>query len=247
MLDRLGIEPSGGKRGAYKNAADVFTVSTLSPEHRASLESLADSFDRQITSGIAEGRGVPVREVARLIDNGPYLADEARAAGLVDGLSYWPEVIEQARARAATASELMSLEAYAGTAESALDDDAPVIALVRGVGQIRRGDSDHGPTGGWVMGADTVAQALADAIDDPDVGAILFRIDSGGGSAVASETIGREVRRAIAQGKPVTIEIMTVLWRWRSKAQDDDGHIMSHIELHVMLILLCILFFLGRR
>jgi hypothetical protein len=48
-------------------------------------------------------------------------------------------------------------------------------------------------------------------------------------------------------GAPVTMEIMTVLWRWRLKAQDDDGHIMSHIELHVMLILLCILFCLGRR
>ena len=73
-----------------------------------------------------------------------------------------------------------------------------MIALVQGVGQIQRGDSDHGPVGGWLMGADTVAQALADAIDDPDVAAILFRIDSGGGSAVASETIGREVRRAVA-------------------------------------------------
>ena len=80
---------------------------------------------------------------------------------------------------------------------SAAPDDAPVIALVRGVGQIQRGDSDYGPTGGWVMGADTVAGALAAAIDDPEVEAILFRIDSGGGSAVASETIGHEVRRAV--------------------------------------------------
>ena len=82
-----------------------------------------------------------------------------------------------------------------------------MIALVQGVGQIQRGDSDHGPVGGWLMGADTVAQALADAIDDPDVVAILFRIDSGGGSAVASETIGREVRRAVAQGKPVIVSM----------------------------------------
>jgi protease IV len=207
MLDKLGVEPSGGKRGAYKNAADIFTDSTLSPAHRESLESLVDSFDQQIKAGIAEGRGVAVDKVARWIDNGPYLAAEAQAAGLVDQLSYWPEVIEQARGRAATESELISLEDYASAIEGTTDDDAPVIALVRGVGQIQRGDSDHRPTGGWVMGADTIAEALADAADDPDVAAILFRIDSGGGSAVASETIGREVRRAVEQGKPVIVSM----------------------------------------
>lgn len=207
MLDKLGIEPSGGKRGAYKNAADIFTDSTLSPAHRESLESLADSFDQQIKSGIAEGRGVTVDEVARWIDNGPYLAEEARAAGLVDRLSYWPEVIDQARARAETGSELVSVEVYASASDDDPSDDAPVIALVRGVGQIQRGDSDHRPTSGWIMGAETVARALADAADDPEVAAILFRIDSGGGSAVASETIGREVRRAVAQGKPVIVSM----------------------------------------
>lgn len=206
LLDKLGIEPIGGKRGAYKHAADIFTDSSLSPEHRESLESLASSFDRQIRSGIAEGRGLAITEVGRLIDHGPYLADEAQAAGLVDRLSYWPEVIERARSRAGPGSELVSLAAYVRSVDAVLDD-APVVALVHGVGQIQRGDSDHGPLGGWHMGADTVAQALADAIDDPDVVAILFRIDSGGGSAVASETIGREVRRAVAQGKPVIVSM----------------------------------------
>ena len=53
-----------------------------------------------------------------------------------------------------------------------------MIALIQGVGQIQRGDSDYGPLDGWVMGADTIATALADAIDDPEVRAILFRINS---------------------------------------------------------------------
>ena len=206
LLDKLGIEPSGAKRGAYKHGADIFTDSTLSPEHRESLQSLADSFDRQIRSGIAVGRGIPIAEVGRLIDGGPYVAEEAHAAGLVDRLSYWPEVVDQAKSRAGAGSELIFFAAYAQATEPA-PEDAPALALVQGVGQIRRGDSDHGPVGGWLMGADTVAQALADAIDDPDVAAILFRIDSGGGSAVASETIGREVRRAVAQGKPVIVSM----------------------------------------
>jgi protease-4 len=206
LLDKLGIEPAGAKRGAYKNAADMFTDSTLSPAHRESLESLADSLDTQIKSGIAEGRAMAVAEVARLIDGGPYLAEAAHAAGLVDRLSYWPEVIERAQARAGAGSELVPLGEYLQAAD-AMPDGAPVLALVRGVGQIQRGDSDYAPTGGWIMGGDTIAEALADATDDPEVSAILFRIDSGGGSAVASETIGREVRRAVAQGKPVIVSM----------------------------------------
>ena len=170
------------------------------------LKSLADSLDRQIRSGIEAGRALEPALVARLIDEGPYLALEAQQAGLVDRLSYWDEVVEQAEQQAGPGSELLALADY-GEAAAAAPDDAPVIALIRGVGQIARGDSDYGPTGGWVMGGDTVAGALAAAIDDPEVEAILFRIDSGGGSAVASETIGHEVRRAVAQGKPVIVSM----------------------------------------
>jgi protease-4 len=206
LLDKLGIEPAGAKRGAYKSAADMFTDSALSPAHRESLESLADSLDTQIKSGIAEGRAMAVAEVARLIDGGPYLAEAAHAAGLVDRLSYWPEVVERAQARAGAGSELVPVREYL-QASDARPDGAPVLALVRGVGQIQRGDSDYAPMGGWIMGGDTIAKALADAADDPEVSAILFRVDSGGGSAVASETIGREVRRAVAQGKPVIVSM----------------------------------------
>ncbi len=100
---------------------------------------------------------------------------------------------------------MIDLADYAATIEPA--SEAQAVALVYGVGQIQRGDSEQGPVSGWLMGSDTVAQALADATDDPDVRAILFRIDSGGGSAVASDTIGHQVRRAVEQGKPVIVSM----------------------------------------
>ena len=207
LLDELGVEPLVDKRGAYKHAADTFTDAELSPAHRESLESLAASVDGQLKSGIAQGRGMTVDEVARLIDGGPYLADEAHAARLVDGLSYWPELLEQVRLQVGAGAEPVSLRDYGRAVEFVPDEDAPVIALIQGVGQIQRGDSEYGPLGGWIMGADTIAAALADAIDDPEVQAILFRIDSGGGSAVASESIGRQVRRAVEAGKPVIVSM----------------------------------------
>jgi protease IV len=206
LLDKLGVMPSGDRRGPYKTAADLFLERELTPAHEEVLKSLADSLDRQIRSGIEAGRALEPELVARLIDEGPYLALEAQQAGLVDRLSYWDEVVEQAEQQAGPGSELLALADY-GAAAAAAPEDAPVIALIRGVGQIARGDSDYGPTGGWVMGGDTVAGALAAAIDDPEVEAILFRIDSGGGSAVASETIGHEVRRAVAEGKPVIVSM----------------------------------------
>ena len=205
LLDKVGVLPSGDKRGPYKSAAEMFTETEMSPASKESLEALADSLDRQIKEGIGAGRALEPARVARLIDDGPYYATEAETAGLVDHLGYWEDLVEQAESRAGSGSQLVAVSDYAQAAPAA-GSDAPVIALVRGIGQIQRGKSDYGATG-WVMGADTVAGALAAAIDDPAVKAILFRIDSGGGSAVASETIGHQVRRAVQEGKPVIVSM----------------------------------------
>jgi protease-4 len=183
----------------------MFTENTLTEAHRESLEWLADSLDEQLREGLATARGIERDRIGDLIDGGPYAADEALEAKLVDRLSYQDEVIEQAHDLAGEGAEMVGLEAYAAAAGPS-GEPAATIALIRGVGQIQEGESDRGP-GGWVMGGDSTAKALADAIDDPEVEAILFRIDSGGGSAVASETIGRQVRRARDTGKPVIVSM----------------------------------------
>jgi protease IV len=206
LLDKIGVLPTGDKRGRYKSAAEMFTETELSPAAREELESLADSLDEQIKEGIGDSRSLAPARVAELIDDGPYFATEAEAKGLIDHLSYWDDVVDQAESRAGSGSELVAVEDYAQTVPPA-GSNAPVIALVRGIGQIASGKSDYGPASGWVMGADTVAGALAAAIDDPAVEAILFRIDSGGGSVVASETIGHQVRRAVKKGKPVIVSM----------------------------------------
>ena len=209
FFEEVGVDPALDRRGPYKTFADTFTARELTPEHREMLDALVDSLFDQIVAGIAEGRNLDESEVARLIDGGPYLAEEASRAGLVDRLSYADEVDQLARERAGAGAELLSLEDYAARIEPfGVADDAPVIGLIYGLGQIQRGESNYGGAlGGFVMGADTVAEAFAAAIDDPEVGAILFRVDSGGGSAVASETIARAVRRAVEAGKPVIVSM----------------------------------------
>ena len=209
FFEEVGVDPALDRRGPYKTFADTFTAQELTPEHREMLDALVDSLFDQIVAGIAEGRNLDESQVARLIDGGPYLAEEARPAGLVDRLSYADEVDQLARERAGGGAELLSLEDYAARIEPfGVADDAPVIGLIYGLGQIQRGESNYGGAlGGFVMGADTVAEAFGAAIDDPEVGAILFRVDSGGGSAVASETIARAVRRAVEAGKPVIVSM----------------------------------------
>jgi protease-4 len=113
-------------------------------------------------------------------------------------------VVARAEKEAGASADLLDLEIFAGLVPAKAG--GAVIALIEGVGQIEEGDNGDGP-GGWVMGADTIARAIDDAIEDKDVRAILFRISSGGGSAVASETIGREIRRAVELNKPVIVSM----------------------------------------
>ena len=200
FLEELGIEPEGGRRGPYKTLYDTLALPRFTDEHLAQLNWLADSLYDQVVEGIAETRGLAPAAVRELIDDGPYSADEALGAGLVDALSYGDQVMERALERAG-ADEEVPLARYASALPEA--EAERVAALIQGVGTIQVGDSDAGPTGQLVMGADTIAQAFEAAIDDPEVDAILFQVESGGGSAVASEAIGHAVRRATEAGKPV--------------------------------------------
>ena len=205
LLERIGVLPAADRRGAYKTIYDTFVETEMTPAHREAMQSLADSLDGQLRQGLGEGRGLGPAKVAELIDGGPYTAPEAQTLGLVDRLSYWYDTAAEMRELAGPGGAMIDLLDYASAIEPPAE--APVVALVHGIGQIQRGNSEQSPLGGWVMGGDTVARALAEAIEDPDVEAILFRISSGGGSAVASDTIRHQVRRAVEQDKPVIVSM----------------------------------------
>lgn len=205
VLDRVGIEPDGDRRGRYKSIYDQFAAESFTPALRETMEGLATSLYDQLIKDLAAARDLPVEEIRRLIDGGPYMADEALAAGLIDSLGYQDEALQTLQEQTGPASEPVPFERY--VAAQQVPDEAPVAALIYGVGQIARGDSQDGPVQGLVMGSDTTAEAIRNAVEDDEVRAILLRIDSPGGSAVASETIGREVRRAVSEGKPVIVSM----------------------------------------
>lgn len=206
-LEKLGVVARMDQRYEYKNAMNTFTEKAFTPAHEEAMRGIADSWYAQMIDGIAAARGKTPEEVRALVDRGPHLGAEAVAAGLVDKLSYRDGVLARAEELAGGETARRPLGKYlelAGRPHQKGDR----IALVYGVGGVQRGKSRFDPlTGDFAMGSDTVAKALRDAVEDEKVKAILFRVDSPGGSYVASDTIWHETKRAREAGKPVVVSM----------------------------------------
>jgi len=206
-LDKLGIVPRMDHRYEYKNAMNTFTETEFTPPHREAMQAIADSWFEQMVGGIAAGRELPEAEVRALVNRGPFLGEEAVRARLVDGVAYRDEVLEKFKARFTGKPKLLYLHAYLETAGRP-NAKGKRIALIYGVGGVTRGSSSYDPLmQDLTMGSDTVTGAFRDAVADRKVKAILFRVDSPGGSYVASDAIWREVVRARAAGKPVVVSM----------------------------------------
>ncbi|MBN2431956.1 MAG: signal peptide peptidase SppA [Acidobacteria bacterium] len=206
-LQKLGIEPRMDHRYEYKNAKNMMTETAFTEAHREAMTKVMNAHYGQVVRGIAAGRGLSEEQVREVIARGPYLGEEALRADLVDEMLYRDEVMGKIKTRVGADAELLYLDKYLERAGRP-HESGPVIALIYGVGGVERGASGYDPLFGDVtMGADTVAAAFRAAIEDEEVRAILFRVDSPGGSYVASDTIWRETQRARAAGKPVIISM----------------------------------------
>jgi protease-4 len=206
-LDKLGIVPRMDHRYEYKNAMNIFTETKYTDAHREATKKVVDSMFGQMVRGIAQGRKLSENEARGLFDRGPFLGQEAVATKLVDGLAYRDEVYGKAKQKAGGAAKLLYLAKYLDRAGRP-HAKGETIALIYGVGGVGRGESGYDPMFGTPsMGSDTVAAAFRAAVDDTAVKAILFRVDSPGGSYVASDTIYRETLRAKEAGKPVIVSM----------------------------------------
>jgi protease-4 len=212
-LEKLGLEYEVGKRHEYKNAADRFTEQGFTGPAREALERLAISLTGQLADAIVERLGVSPDDAHGLIDNGPYVATEALEHRLVDALGYRDEVYAEVRRTAGPGAYLLYLGRYqrlrslAERARKLPEPGDDGIALIYANGPIRRGRSARGPLTGGAMGSDTVAAALRAASADRRARAIVLRVNSPGGSYVASDTIWREVVRAREAGTPVVVSM----------------------------------------
>jgi protease-4 len=205
-LDKLRIEPSFLAAGRYKSAAEPYTERAHSPAAREAIEALLDSYYGQLVAGIAAARSLPPESVRALVDRAPLSAEEALAARLVDRIEYPDEF--RARLEAATGVD----EPWEGIGEYAARLDAAAsggaeLALVFAQGTIVRGGGGLDPwSGERFLGSDDLSSTLAALEQDDDVRAVVLRIDSPGGSAVASDLLLRRVE-LLARAKPVVVSM----------------------------------------
>ncbi|HLL63298.1 MAG TPA: signal peptide peptidase SppA [Propionibacteriaceae bacterium] len=206
-LDKAGIEPQFEQRYEYKNAADRIQRTELTPAHRESLEQLTRSIYADAVQLIVAGRKLDQDTLTARMDASPYTAAEARDAGLVDRLGYRDEVYASVRSRFPTTPELL----FADRWKPARRPSWPKrprghVALVEARGAIVSGRSRRS-LGGRQVGSDTVSAQLRAVREDDRAKAVVLRVDSPGGSAVASEVIWREMVRIRDTGKPVVVSM----------------------------------------
>ncbi len=207
-LDDLGVQPEFVRRGPYKTYPETFTEYAFTPEHAQMTRNLADDLFRQLVEGIAESRGIPDDLLEQLIDSGPFTADEAMVAGLVDRLGDARAFEQALDERAGDETPTVSPGEYLAFAAPDDEEADARVALIYAQGMMMLGESGPGsPFGGPRMGSDTVRAAIRAAMEDDSIDAIVIRVDSGGGSAVAAATIGEAIEESVVLGKPVVVSM----------------------------------------
>ena len=206
-LDKLGIRPEFPGRGAYKSARFMYTERDFTPESREMIDWLIGSLFDQVVEGVAKGRGMTADQVRNIIDRGPLLGEETEEAGLVDHREDWTTFTDRIGEKSGSA-KIVGYQSY--LERSRFSSRGGKIAVVTAVGGIMRGESrrEFNPLFGMseIMGSDTIAAAFRAIRRDNDIKAVVFRIDSPGGSALASEIIREEMART-AEKIPVVVSM----------------------------------------
>jgi protease-4 len=209
LLDKVGVEPQVEQRWEYKNAADRLMRTEFTEEHREALDRLAKSVFDEALAAIAADRELEVDRVRELVETGPRTAVEALDAGLVDQVGYRDEVYAAMRSRLGADVTLLFADRWRPRRRASKIVRRPgagYVALVQVRGPIVSGRSRHGPVGRQA-GSGTIAAVLRAAARDEHARSVLLRVDSPGGSAVASEVIWREVNRLRDAGTPVIVSM----------------------------------------
>ena len=227
-LDKIGWTPDFEHCGDFKTGAETITHTGPSEESKQMTKWLVDDIYTRLVQRIASRRGMSPEKVMNLIDSGPYSADEAKAAGLIDSIQHRQDFIADLRGRYGKGVEIVA--DYGKKDELDVPDDPfamisflmrllnptpkvytePSVAIVYVEGAIQTGAAEPNPFGG-ASGAfsTTIRKGLDKAAEDDSVKAVVMRVDSPGGSALASEIILHAAKR-VAQKKPLIVSMGNV-------------------------------------
>ncbi len=203
-FDKIGATPDLLHIGDYKTAVNTFTETGFTPAHREMSESLNHDAFEQLLGVVASARKKSVAEVRALIDEGPMLPDAALDSGLVDDVAYFDEF--GTTSGLGDRFEEIPLERYLSVAPAKRTPlNTPKVAVIYAVGTIVSGNGGTGPTGTEV-GSDKLTEYIRKVRDDDAIKAAVLRVDSPGGSTVASDVIWRELMLLRAR-KPLIVSM----------------------------------------
>lgn len=205
-LDKLGITVDVDHIGRFKDAGDIFTKTNMSPETREVLNQVLDQIYGDFCANIASSRHKTADDVKNLVDNGPFLAAQAKTAGLVDELGYEDQVYTDLKVRVGVGDlNKVDIRSYF----HAVPGRGDRIALLVGEGDIVSSDPDNtfGNTG--LISSGKFSKLIRQVRNDRSIKGVILRVDSPGGDAVASDNILHELK-LLARAKPLVVSMSDV-------------------------------------
>jgi len=204
-LDKVGVKAEVVHAGKYKDAGDIFTQTSMSPETREVLNAVLDQYYGNLIATVAEGRKKQPDAVRTLLDEGPFLARDAAADGLIDALGYEDQAVAEMAARLKQ-TELKKVSSKRYLKAPTLSAGAGRrIAFVVGEGTITRGSGNESADDESFTGTGFI-KLLKQVENDSSIQGVILRIDSPGGDAIASDEILHEAK-ILSKKKPLVISM----------------------------------------
>lgn len=206
LLDKLGVKADFVRIGDHKSAPESFMREGPTDIARNDSQQLLEAVNGQVITGIAQGRHLTVPQVTETIAKGPFVSSEAKVAGLVDQYAYSDQIEDQVTQ--VLGHSVMLVDEPLAQRESAHFDSVRKVAVLYLEGDMVDGKSQTIPLlGNKMVGSSTIGETLRQLRADPSVGAIVLRVESPGGSALAADTLWREIQLTTAGGKPVVVSM----------------------------------------
>ncbi len=214
-LDKLGVEAEVIQIGPkYKNAPDQYTKTEMGEGQREVINAILDEYYSRFAAAVAEARKKSVEDVKTLVDAAPYNAEQAKSLGLIDEAFYRVQVDDELKATLGYKTDdklrtITGIDYREIPADSLGLNNGEKIAVIYASGTINIGSSSSNPLTGEMTGSDTVVKAVNDAAKDTSIKAIILRVDSPGGSALASDLMWYAIENAKTK-KPVVVSMADV-------------------------------------
>lgn len=228
LFDMVGVKPDMLRVGEFKSAAEPYSRTEMSKEFREEMEQVLGDFFDQMVETVATGRGLDAEKVKAAIDNGPHTATAAKELGLITRVAYEDEltaIIKGDKPDATIkiakrygkkkidtdfsgfAGMVKMMNLLMGVEQQTRKSFAPKIAVIHASGMIMPGKSSSDLFGDSSLGSETLIKAIEKAASDTTVKAIVLRIDSPGGSALASDLMWRALEKV---EKPIVASMSDV-------------------------------------